>query len=291
MSVPVTGWFNMDADSHNSDSIAHATTASTITIAANNAISSSSNTEPQARNDGQEGNRDDAVSTTAKRLACDGCRERKVRCDKQHPKCRRCARLGHNCKYSGPSKQTMLKNDLSRMLMTLHGRLAQAEAQLALGSPMLNMQQYNMLWPETGLASGMNSTEIVSAQQFSPTDQLQTQDFGNVNMLDGIDNPGKVDDLMMPMESNNDWSDKAQCMTQVSLLIVTFFRLNQKQGDVNFHFNNLESTLPSDFSHSMPDAGQIFDPNPASHEPSLSSHSDYSSQAASKISAGVFSQL
>ncbi|KAH8886312.1 hypothetical protein GQ53DRAFT_845090 [Thozetella sp. PMI_491] len=70
-----------------------------------------------------------------RRLACDPCRDRKIRCDRQQPVCGRCARLRHDCTYSSPSKSTAAKQDLSRLLLQMHSRLAQAEAQLAQQQP------------------------------------------------------------------------------------------------------------------------------------------------------------
>lgn len=58
-----------------------------------------------------------------KRLACNPCRDRKVRCDRQHPTCGRCGKMGSECHYSSPSKQGVSKLDLSRLLVTLHNRL------------------------------------------------------------------------------------------------------------------------------------------------------------------------
>ncbi|KAI0538515.1 hypothetical protein GGR58DRAFT_468085 [Xylaria digitata] len=34
------------------------------------------------------------------RSSCDRCAESKVRCDKQHPRCKRCSRIGISCRYS-----------------------------------------------------------------------------------------------------------------------------------------------------------------------------------------------
>jgi hypothetical protein len=58
-----------------------------------------------------------------RRLACDPCRDRKIRCDRQQPVCGRCARLRHDCTYSSPSKSTAAKQDLSRLLLQMHSRL------------------------------------------------------------------------------------------------------------------------------------------------------------------------
>ncbi|OIW31075.1 hypothetical protein CONLIGDRAFT_299216 [Coniochaeta ligniaria NRRL 30616] len=77
-----------------------------------------------------------------RRLACDPCRDRKIRCDRQQPVCGRCARLRHDCTYSSPSKSTAAKEDVWRLLLQVHSRLAQAEAQLAQQQPDAQQQQH-----------------------------------------------------------------------------------------------------------------------------------------------------
>lgn len=66
-------------------------------------------------------------SSSLRRLACDACRARKVRCDRQDPPCSRCAKMGVTCHYSGRSKPTPSKMDLSRFLITLNNRLSECE--------------------------------------------------------------------------------------------------------------------------------------------------------------------
>ncbi|KAK0644429.1 fungal-specific transcription factor domain-containing protein [Cercophora newfieldiana] len=65
------------------------------------------------------------------RLACDICRERKVRCDRHWPKCGRCARLGDNCSYTGRARYRQTQADLPRQVKQLQERLFQAEAKLS----------------------------------------------------------------------------------------------------------------------------------------------------------------
>ncbi|KAK4861979.1 hypothetical protein LT330_003117 [Penicillium expansum] len=64
------------------------------------------------------------------RLACDICRERKVRCDRGDPKCGRCARLGYDCSYQGRKRHRAAQADMPRQLCELQNRLAHAEALL-----------------------------------------------------------------------------------------------------------------------------------------------------------------
>lgn len=60
-----------------------------------------------------------------RRLACDPCRDRKIRCDRQQPVCGRCARLRHDCTYSSPAKSTAAKQDLWRLLLQVNSRLGE----------------------------------------------------------------------------------------------------------------------------------------------------------------------
>ena len=92
---------------------------------ANNLATRGSNTQAGGSNGDKERPAGTSTNTSLKRLACDDCRERKVRCDRQHPSCGRCARLGNNCNYSGPSKQAALKVDWPQLLLTLHSRLSE----------------------------------------------------------------------------------------------------------------------------------------------------------------------
>ncbi|KAK4141953.1 fungal-specific transcription factor domain-containing protein, partial [Dichotomopilus funicola] len=60
------------------------------------------------------------------------CRDRKIRCDRQHPTCGRCARMRNTCRYSTRSKSTLSNTDLSRYLLAMGQRLQQIEARVAL---------------------------------------------------------------------------------------------------------------------------------------------------------------
>ena len=66
------------------------------------------------------------MASTAQ-YACGICRERKVRCDRALPKCRRCDRLNQPCGYQVHSRRT--RDD---QLKQLQESLAKTEAQLAL---------------------------------------------------------------------------------------------------------------------------------------------------------------
>ncbi|TIC91078.1 Asperfuranone cluster transcription factor afoA [Colletotrichum higginsianum] len=62
--------------------------------------------------------------------ACEICRERKVRCDRALPKCRRCDRLNQPCSYN----QAHQRRTRDEQLQQLQERLAKTEAQLALNN-------------------------------------------------------------------------------------------------------------------------------------------------------------
>lgn len=100
---------------------------------------------------------------SAKRLACDNCRERKVRCNREQPVCGRCARLGHNCQYTTPARQNSSHSDVSRLLLTLHSRLQQTEARLALNAPLLDPKH------------GMNIEPAPNAVDFASFDFMDIQ--------------------------------------------------------------------------------------------------------------------
>ncbi|RYP01289.1 hypothetical protein DL766_003773 [Monosporascus sp. MC13-8B] len=68
-------------------------------------------------------------NSSLRRLACDGCRDRKVRCDKQSPTCSRCAKVGITCCYTSQ----------------------QAEAQLAFNPLIRNPQQLTNLWDNVAM--------------------------------------------------------------------------------------------------------------------------------------------
>ena len=76
-----------------------------------------------------------SANTSLKRLACDVCRDRKVKCGREHPTCNRCAKVGNMCRYSSRSKPVSTKPNLSHLLMTLNKRLSQSFSLLAFTVP------------------------------------------------------------------------------------------------------------------------------------------------------------
>lgn len=65
----------------------------------------------------------DGPPNAMKRLACNPCRGRKVRCDRGQPACGRCAKMGLGCRYAGPSKPSITKADLTTLLLDIRSRL------------------------------------------------------------------------------------------------------------------------------------------------------------------------
>lgn len=57
--------------------------------------------------------------SNSRRTTCDICRERKVRCNKEHPACERCKRLKLKCIYTPPADSI----DVSQVLIQLQERL------------------------------------------------------------------------------------------------------------------------------------------------------------------------
>ena len=119
-----------------------------------------------------------AETGSGKRLACVKCRERKIRCNREQPICGRCARLGHNCKYTAPAKQNSSQMDISQLLLTLSSRLAHTEARLAMNSPVLDANQ------------GMNCDVEIPPLEFKDMQQqVGPPDMGyldNLNMNEQI---------------------------------------------------------------------------------------------------------
>ncbi|KAL8971657.1 MAG: hypothetical protein Q9183_000946 [Haloplaca sp. 2 TL-2023] len=120
---------------------------------------------------------------SGRRLACDNCRERKVRCNREQPICGRCANLGHECRYTTPAKQSTSQTDVSRLLLTLHSRLAQTEARLALNPSLPNTNQPAVNPPyldssqaignDAGVLDGLRALDtncVDMQQQFPPTE-------------------------------------------------------------------------------------------------------------------------
>jgi hypothetical protein len=100
------------------------------TVAPASVTSSSTNSNSNANPNAAANGADEA--STKRPYACNPCRERKVRCDREQPTCGRCVRRGHGCTYSGPSKQSITKLDLSRLLLNLQDRLSRCLRPLCL---------------------------------------------------------------------------------------------------------------------------------------------------------------
>ncbi|KAK8046378.1 hypothetical protein PG996_014442 [Apiospora saccharicola] len=99
------------------------------------------------------------------RLACDTCRERKVACNRDYPRCGRCARLGNPCSYRGRARYRESQADLPRQLKQLQERLSQAEAKLSTQQQQHPSPTSNL--PTSAAESG-SSPEVVFAAQSQP---------------------------------------------------------------------------------------------------------------------------
>ncbi|KAI9164032.1 Depudecin biosynthesis cluster-specific transcription activator DEP6 [Paramyrothecium foliicola] len=212
-----------------------------------------------------------------RRLACDPCRDRKVRCDRQHPVCGRCARLRHDCSYSSPSKQTAAKMDLSRLLLTLHSRLTQAEAQIAMGSaPALDVNPFDLTWPDADLATAMAVSAAESTMpELHPTSPGRQQPpFPMTRLSLPIEAPPDMNmsDVLM-LESITDWSN---------------------QTPANANPNDIVNAAPETSTQaSAPVTMSAFESLHQSHAPSPASStpSEPRSQSSSAISASLVSNL
>lgn len=161
-----------------------------------------------------------------RRVACDVCRERKVRCDRKQPQCGRCGRLGHICRYTASKRQSSSKLDISEVLLTLNARLGkyripmgpsvaaqqyrsagsrwnadgvvvQAEAQLALAQPVVEPRQDTGIW--TG--SDVSTTEF-DLGRFNVDNQVSTYSatsgpnmevLGDLDLNNPLFKPGLAD--------------------------------------------------------------------------------------------------
>jgi hypothetical protein len=77
----------------------------------------------QSADNGHSSNTTSAGTYRSRKFACDICRERKARCDRNQPCCGRCIRLGNKCKYSPPEREETGKFDVAHALETLNSRL------------------------------------------------------------------------------------------------------------------------------------------------------------------------
>lgn len=121
-----------------------------------------------------------------KRLACDHCRERKVRCNREQPRCGRCTKLGHECKYTTPAKQHPSQMDVSNLLLTLHSRLEQTEARLAMNAPPLDLNP-GMIWdpiPSNVDFQSLNFMDMQRPPQQVPSQPVTSPDMTYFDNLD-----------------------------------------------------------------------------------------------------------
>nr|ART34995.1 putative Zn2Cys6 DNA-binding transcription factor [Fusarium redolens] len=108
-------------------------------------------------------------SPFAARHACEICRERKVRCDRALPKCRRCNRLNQPCGYN-PISQRRTRDE---QLQELQERLAKTEAQLALETPRPRTGSMTSQPPSTTTAPVMPSRWLDALSSITPNTNSQ----------------------------------------------------------------------------------------------------------------------
>ncbi|KAK3342081.1 fungal-specific transcription factor domain-containing protein [Lasiosphaeria hispida] len=192
------------------------------------------------------------TSSHAKRLACNPCRERKVRCDRRQPQCGRCAKMEASCHYSSPSKHAMSKSDLSRMLIALHGRLENAEAQLAMGNAQVSMHQFAGPWPDSAFMTSASGPVLLPSPQSTPSNHVTP---------------------IMGIPRATDWSG----------------RLPNETSDVQF--GGLDMPTPTDFNTIMNSAGGVgIDPMLEELSNSLYSDDDIGDMT-SRLSLALFPKL
>ncbi|KAK0726004.1 hypothetical protein B0H67DRAFT_551427 [Lasiosphaeris hirsuta] len=192
------------------------------------------------------------TSSNAKRLACNPCRERKVRCDRRQPQCGRCAKMEASCHYSSPSKHAMSKSDLSRMLIALHGRLENAEAQLAMSNAQVGMHQFAGPWPDSAFMTSASGPVLLPSPQSTPSSHVTP---------------------IMGMPRPTDWSH----------------RLPNETSDVQF--GGLDMSTPADFNAIMNSGGGAgIDPMLEELSNSLYSEDD-AGDMTSKLSLALFPKL
>jgi len=106
--------------------VSERTVAGTSKPASHRAQQNNSPSRPnrhQPADNGHSANTTSAGTYRSRKVACDICRERKARCDRNQPFCGRCIRLGNKCKYSPRERQEAEKFDVAHALETLNSRL------------------------------------------------------------------------------------------------------------------------------------------------------------------------
>ncbi|KAF8847788.1 hypothetical protein BDZ45DRAFT_698912 [Acephala macrosclerotiorum] len=115
-----------------------------------------------------------------KTISCVSCRRRKLKCDRQKPKCSTCTRLRHDCEY--PERRRNLGSK-RRNMKELEARLAQVETQL------VSEQS------KATTTSGATSISIEANWNDLTMDMDMNIDMGDDSLLDGTFNlnPGGFD--------------------------------------------------------------------------------------------------
>lgn len=114
-------------------------------------------------------------------------RDRKIRCDGAQPKCRRCARHGHECYYA-PTAKRYSKADFAVMLEGMNRRILQAEAAVT-ANPTVNSGAAALPWSSLPFASPAHTTPsgVSPELAFTLGGTFQTPSDSDLAMaLDGI---------------------------------------------------------------------------------------------------------
>ena len=178
------------------------------------------------------------MASTAQ-YACGICRERKVRCDRSLPKCRRCDRLNQPCGYQVHSRRT--RDD---QLKQLQERLAKTEAQLALTTQNSSTTSTSHAQPASTLApttastpmdldSARETNAIVANGSFVPDVDLFSsfaEDMDSHMTFDWMNQPlaalEPMDDLLLnqPQEASQSTSKEDMSPTDLSSLHDRYFQ-------------------------------------------------------------------
>ncbi|KAL5356461.1 hypothetical protein BJX96DRAFT_142846 [Aspergillus floccosus] len=135
------------------------------------------------------------ATQTSGRLACDICRERKVRCDRGDPKCGRCARLGYDCGYQGRKRYRAAQADMPRQLSELQTRLAHAEALLRTSSSTASTttpiarplpSHPDLSWPVPTPSDHLSDNERLTQQLQSQVTPPMDRAFEGLDMLTNL---------------------------------------------------------------------------------------------------------
>ncbi|KAF7524692.1 hypothetical protein G7054_g11329 [Neopestalotiopsis clavispora] len=197
-------------------------------------------------------------TSAAKRLACDQCRQRKVKCNKEYPQCSRCAKVDIGCTYSTRKKTSPEKMGLSHFLLTLNSRLEQAEAQLAFPPP----SKQDGVHSGVSLLSGLDKDEAM----------VTVTALGQSSSSENLSGAGSL--MSTPGENSDPFFETAMVTDSAEECM--------EDGGADFHFETFTNELI--LAQSLPDAHQGFDFDPMVFD---TTHSAASSNGGLNLSASL----